>query len=138
MNDRMQSRLEALKLVKEWSNALVIVQSGAIAVIGALLPRLGSNTPILIVVAFLFITMISGIVVGVNFVMGTIPYIVQNVSSKKNWDIYEQCGGIRSDKFKFSKENLGKYCLWQSNFFIASLILFAVLVMQICLLPPSK
>lgn len=30
-------QLEAFKLLKEWSTALVVVQSGAIAVIGALL-----------------------------------------------------------------------------------------------------
>jgi hypothetical protein len=123
-DDNIAVRVEALKLVKDWSAGLIVVQSGAIAVIGALLKTVPTGG-LLILVILLFTSLIASIYIGAVAVNGTIPYIVQILPTQKNCDIYAQKGGLKS-KSGLTHFTLGKLCLLQARIFIVSLILFAV------------
>lgn len=81
-------QLEAFKLLKEWSTALVVVQSGAIAVIGALLKE--SNTVIELPYFGLSLICFVGSILVSAHVVGTIPYNVQRLPELilKQKDIY--------------------------------------------------
>jgi hypothetical protein len=130
------NHLEALKLVKDWSSGLVVVQSAAIGVVGSLLKQPPSDCLHLIITMVLLGTLIFSIWLGAVGVSGTVPYIAQNLSSlqakanaqNKDLDIYAQKGGIASDP------DLGMQCRLQSYSFIFSLFLFAVFILS---LPPQ-
>lgn len=125
-------RTDALKLVKEWSAALIVVQSGIIAVVGALIktPPTGKLLWLIIV---LFVTLIGAIYVGAVAVLGTVPYIVQGLPDRPNCDIYSQTGGIK--RGRIARLPLGRLCLLQARLFVLTLVLFALFVM---LRPPSS
>jgi hypothetical protein len=91
--EKITARLEALKLVKEWSSGLVVVQSGAIAVIGAVFKTVPTGWSLALVIVLL-VTLISSIYVGAVAVAGTVPYIVQSLPTNPDGDIYEQTGGM--------------------------------------------
>lgn len=126
--------LEALKLVKDFSNGLVVVQSAAIGVIGTLLKQPPSGWHLIVTISLL-LSIIYSIWVGAVWISGTIPYIVQNLPSKlvskqsKNevFDIYSERGGVGGPA-------LGTQCQLQSNLFILSLALFALFITY---LPPQ-
>jgi len=118
--EKISARLEALKLVKDWSSGLVVVQSGAVAVIGALLKSVPSGWSFWLVIALLA-SLILSIWMGAVSVAGTIPYIVQKLPGDPDLDIYAQQGGMGGPK-------LGTQCLCQSGLFILSLILFGVFI----------
>lgn len=81
-------QFEAFKLLKEWSTALVVVQSGAIAVLGGMLKETnqGDHFPWLAVSLAGFL---CSILISAN-VIGAIPYIVQRLPELivKQKDIY--------------------------------------------------
>ena len=129
-------KLEALKLIKEWSKGLIVIQSAAIVVVGSLLQNKPPTLiPLLIVIA-LFFFLIASIYMGAVSIIGTIPYIVQNLPQQHiiqnlpqqpELDIYERKGGLKLKHWLFLEEkNLGKQCMFQANFFSISLVLFAV------------
>jgi hypothetical protein len=126
--------LEALKLVKDFSNGLVVVQSAALGVIGSLLKQPPSGWH-LILTFLLLLSIIYSIWVGAVWISGTIPYIVQNLPSKLDFklsmdevfDIYKEKGGVGG-------LDLGAQCQLQSKLFILSLGLFALFVV---FLPPQ-
>jgi hypothetical protein len=122
---QISARLEALKLVKEWSAGLIVVQSGAIAVIGAFLQTVPSGWRLGLVIALLALLIFS-IFIGAVAVLGTLPYIVQNLPNHPEQDIYDWRGGIEKSLLPFAKLRLGSLCLWQSRLFIMSMILFAI------------
>lgn len=119
-NDDISARLEALKLVREWSAGLVVIESGAIAVLGALLKEPPTGGYLVLVVALL-ISMITSIWFGAVSVAGTIPFVVQNLPKNPVCDIYKQRGGI-------GKLCLGHQCMLQEHLFVLSLVLFAVVL----------
>ena len=127
MTEDITVRIEALKLVKEWSIGLIVVQSGAVAVIGTLLNQPPTGWFLVLVIA-LFISLIASIWFGAVSVVGTIPFIVQKLPENPKCDIYEHKGGI-------GKFTLGQQCSYQERLFIISLLLFAVTV---TLRPSSK
>ncbi len=64
---------------------------------------------------------------GAVSVVGTIPYIVQNLPNDPQEDIYKKKGGLKYKKFLFIKEkNLGDQCTLQANLFIISLIFLVI------------
>lgn len=85
----MNPHFEALKLLKEWSTALVVVQSGAMAVIGSMVKdgNVGTAKPYL---AMAIICFLFSILVAAN-VVGAIPKIAQNlpVLVERYGDIYK-------------------------------------------------
>jgi hypothetical protein len=122
----VEARLEALKLVKDWSTALLVVQSGAIAVMGGLIEKRPPSGWLLGVVVAVFCTLILSIYLGAICVIGTIPYIAQHLPGSPTSDIYEGRGGlVRGGR---PSPTLGTYCIWQSRLFLWSLILFALFV----------
>ncbi|MFH1303548.1 MAG: hypothetical protein ABIK07_21040, partial [Planctomycetota bacterium] len=123
MNEHVLVRIEALKLVREWSTGLIVIQSSAIAIVGALL----NETPAgwyLFLVAALLVSLVISIWFGAVSVVGTIPYITQNLPENPASDIYSQRGGI-------GKLTLGQQCMLQGYLFVFSLALFSLtLVMR--------
>ena len=124
MKHEIEVRLAALKLIRDWSTGLLVIQSAAIGVVGTFLA-----TPVkgwlLCLVAALFATLITSIYVGAVCVVGTIPYIAQSLVTNPGCNIYEQRGGLAPLDRK-QRATLGMFCIWQANLFIVSLILFAV------------
>jgi hypothetical protein len=119
------NHLEALKLVKDWSSGLIIVQSAAIGVIGTFLkqPPAGGYG---VLTALLLISLISSIVVGAVWVVGAIPNIAQELpsllQSNPKLSIYKQRGGKKGDRM------LGTNCDIQHSLFVVSLIFFSLFV----------
>jgi len=119
------NHLEALKLVKDWSSGLIVVQSAAIGVIGTFLkqPPTGMYG---VLTASLLTSLISSIVVGAVWVVGAIPYIAQELpsllQSNPKFSIYAQRGGKKGDR------TLGTMCEIQIFLFVSSLILFSLFV----------
>jgi hypothetical protein len=115
-------RIDALKLVKDYSAAIVIVQSGLIAVIGSLLkaPAPAWFTWLTIM---LLATLICSIYVGAVTIAGTVPYIVQTLADNPACSIYDQAGGIA--RGWLATRPLGTLCLLQAHLFVAGLLLFA-------------
>ena len=125
MNENVEVRLETLKLIKDWSTALLVVQSAAIGVVGSLIEkRPPSGIQFWIVIA-LFLTLILSIYLGAVCVIGTIPYIAQNLPKRPECNIYEERGGLASRRGR-PRATLGAFCIWQANLFLLSLILFAL------------
>lgn len=123
MNQDIQVRLEALKLIKDWSAGLIVVQSGAIAVVGALLKAVPTGLNLALVLALLLL-LIASIYMGAVSVIGTVPYIVQNLPKDPQCDIYAQSGGIA--KGPLGTLTLGRLCLLQAHLFVGSLLLFGL------------
>ena len=84
----MNYHLEALKLLKEWSTALVVIQTAAIAVLGGIVKdgNVGLAKPWLGVA---FVCFLISILVAANLI-GAMPRIVQNLETlvKRHGDIY--------------------------------------------------
>lgn len=121
----ISARLEALKLVKDWSAGLIVVESTAIAVVGAFLQTVPSGWRLWLVIALL-LSLISSIYIGAVAVMGTIPYIAQGLHETPERNIYDYAGGIKRDYLGLANFRLGRLCLLQANLFTLSLILFAI------------
>ncbi|MCK9377557.1 MAG: hypothetical protein M0P73_15570 [Syntrophobacterales bacterium] len=84
---KWQPQFEAIKLLKEWSTALVVIQSGALAIIGNIL----KNGDTVNHLNWIFVSMVSflaSILVAVN-VIGAIPPIVQRLPK-----LVESCDDI--------------------------------------------
>jgi hypothetical protein len=84
----MELHIEALKLLKEWSTSLVLVQCGALAVIGGIIrnPIDSNNRKWLSISAVCFLLSI----ISSASVVGAIPYIVEKLPYNINEynDIY--------------------------------------------------
>src|ERR1044071_7997472 len=119
-------RVEALKLVKDWSAALIVIQSGLIAVVGGLLKTPVPENVVWLTGVLLALLIVS-IYIGSVMVSGTVPYIVQMLADQPRCDIYAQTGG--NAKGRLAKISLGRVCLFQGPFFVASLVLFAWFVL---------
>src|SRR2546423_1956195 len=124
MNKAVEARLEALRLIKDWSVALLVVQSGAIGVVGTLIEKHPPTGILFWIVICLFASLIASIYIGAICVIGTIPYIAQNLPTNPDCDIYKQRGGLASRRGR-PRATLGAFCIWQANLFLFSLILFA-------------
>ncbi|MDQ3816443.1 MAG: hypothetical protein M3362_01980 [Acidobacteriota bacterium] len=120
-------RLEALKLIKDWSAGLIVVQSGAIAVVGAFLQTVPSGWRLGLVI-ILLLSLITSIYIGAVAVIGTIPYIAQTLPEKPECDIYACAGGLEKAYVGkgLTNRNLGQLCLLQARLFTLSLVLFAI------------
>jgi len=127
MKEETEVRLEALKLVKDWSTGLLFVQSAAIGVVGALCEKHSPHGWLLGLTVALFASLVSSIYLGAVCVVGTLPAIAQRLPENPGCDIYAERGGLR----RGFRPTLGKYCLWQAQLFILSLILFAVFAIGI-------
>jgi hypothetical protein len=119
-------RVEALKLVKDWNAALIVVQSGLIAVVGGLL-KADPPAKLRWLTGALLAMLIASIYIGAVVVSGTVPYVVQMLADRPRCDIYAQTGGIA--KGWLAKTTLGRLCLLQAHLFVASLGLFAWFVL---------
>jgi hypothetical protein len=115
-------RIDALKLIKDYSAAIVVVQTALIAVIGAML-RLPAPSWLNALAIVLLATLIGSIYVGAVTIAGTVPYIVQTLADNPRCSIYDQAGGIR--RGWLAKRPLGALCLLQAHLFVAGLLLFA-------------
>lgn len=126
--------LEALKLVKEWSQGLVLVQSAAIGVIGALLKQPPSGVHLLLTI-LLLACLVFSIWVGAVWVSGTVPSIAQRLpallAQNPDLDIYRQKGGLTGAGKKVLGQTLGDQCMLQSNSFIVSLVLFSLFILSL-------
>lgn len=74
---KWQSQFEAIKLLKEWSTALVVIQSGALAIIGNILKN-GDNVDHFSWIFASMVSFLASILVAAN-VIGGIPPIVQRL-----------------------------------------------------------
>lgn len=72
--NKWQSQFEAIKLLKEWSTALVVIQSGALAIIGNFLYNGGIVNHFHWIFASI-VSFLASILVAAN-VIGAIPPIV--------------------------------------------------------------
>lgn len=73
----MNYHFEALKLLKEWSTALVLVQTGAMAVLGGIIKDgIAANQKPWLAASFVCF-LVS--ILGAAHVIGAIPKIVQNL-----------------------------------------------------------
>jgi len=109
-------RLEALKLLKEWSTALVVVQTGAMAVLGGLI----KDSKMMSVKPWISISLgcfLASILITAN-VIGAIPGMVQQLSesTKNNRDIYQMRNYFGIPLWIFA--------LCQHLFFAAGLVAF--------------
>lgn len=129
MKEAIEAKLEALKLIKDWSTALLVVQSAAIGVVGTLVEKHPPSGSGLWLVIALFASLILSIYIGGVCVNGTIPYIAQNLPNNPTCDIYTERGGLRSRRGQL-RATLGSFCMWQARLFVISLILFAVFVVS--------
>jgi hypothetical protein len=86
---KLDLAVESLKVLKDWSMALVVVQSGALAVLGGLLKggEIIIITPWLLASVFFFV---ASILVAAN-VIGAIPPIIQRLPEmlERYNDIYK-------------------------------------------------
>src|SRR5687767_7468063 len=87
MEDPELYRFEALKLLKEWSTALVLIQTGAMTILGSVLKGDNAENPFL---RATFVFFLASIMVAAH-VIGAIPDIVQNLREKmqEQRDIYK-------------------------------------------------
>jgi hypothetical protein len=125
VNQNITTRLEALKLIKDWSAGLIVVQSTAIAVVGAFLQTVPSGWRLWLVIALL-LSLIISIYIGAVAVIGTIPYITQRLPENPDCDIYTHAGGLKTTHKGLATLSLGQLCLWQARLFTISLVLFAI------------
>jgi len=135
------THMEALKLVREWSSGLVLVQSGALAVMGALLKQRPEGWHLLITI-LLIITLVFSIWVGAVWVSGTIPSIAQRLphllANNPGLDIYSESGGLLRRRLFYSNSRLGDECQLQSVSFMLSLLLFALFILFLPPVPSSS
>jgi hypothetical protein len=126
------SHSEALRLVQGWSQGLVLVQSAALGVIGALLqePPRGLS---LLVTLLLLASLLFSIGVGTVWVSGTVPSIAQRLplllAQDPQLDIYAQKGALTGPGRRALGPTLGDQCLLQANSFLLSLLLFCLLLL---------
>jgi hypothetical protein len=128
--------LEALRLVKEWSQGLVVVQSAAIGVIGALLKQPPTGLQLLVTI-LLLLSLVFSIWVGAVGVSGTVPFIAQRLpmllTQDPHLDIYAQKGGLTGAGKKALGSSLGDQCVMQSRSFMLSLMLFSLFILLLSL-----
>ena len=127
--DAVEVKLEALKLIKDWSSGLLVVESAAIGVVGSLLANTHPSGAILALVVALFISLTFSIYIGAVCAIGMIPAIAQKltqtVAEDPDYDNYKQSGDLPT-KWPWLPKTLGSACFLQSRLFVLSLILFAV------------
>jgi hypothetical protein len=81
--DKEQRAFEAIRLLKEWSTAIVVVQSGALAVIGGLIKDGSFNSAEVVWLIISVCSFIISIVFAAN-VIGALPLIVEELSDNIN------------------------------------------------------
>ncbi len=114
MNGDPQQALEALKLLKDWSSGLVLVQGGIMSVIGALLK--GTEQKAARVTALLsFVASVLSIVAAAN-VLGSLPTIAENLGRTAGQSIYDQPANMLL--------TVRTNCTLEATFFIIGLIFF--------------
>ncbi|MBW4529447.1 MAG: hypothetical protein KME02_02045 [Aphanothece saxicola GSE-SYN-MK-01-06B] len=125
-NQLESNHLEALKLVRDWSSGLIIVESAAIGVIGSLLRQSPTGWYGLLT-ALLLVSLVGSIWVGAVWVVGTIPSIAEKLPTllqvEPQLSIYEQKGGLKGEH-----PSLGTQCRLQIRLFLLSLVLFSLFV----------
>lgn len=101
--------LEAIKLLKEWSTALVVIQTGALAVLGGLVKDGNVTNPTSWLASSLGFFLASILVAA--HVIGAIPLIVQHLPqlAERHGDIYTKCG-------TFSGYPYGFLHFWSTSF----------------------
>ena len=77
-NQECNIYIQALRFLKEWSTALVVIQTGLLAVIGGLL-KVGSFSEVTIWLAISLISFSLSILVAAS-VIGAIPRIIQQLA----------------------------------------------------------
>ncbi|WP_254956268.1 MULTISPECIES: transposase, partial [unclassified Cyanobium] len=77
-NQHGTNHLEALKLVRDWSSGLILVESAAIGVVGTLLRQSPTGWYGLLT-ALLLVSLVGSIWVGAVWVVGTIPSIAEKL-----------------------------------------------------------
>ncbi len=112
--------IAALTLLKDWANSVITVQSGLIAVTGALLKDVVSSMARRWAVITMSI-LVVGIVFGSN-VVGSLPIIAQNLRIVCTNNIYSEIGNL-GFPLGFST-TLFVFC------FVAGLIAFAIFVIK--------
>lgn len=125
MTEEVEVRMEALKLVKEFSVALIVLQTAAIGVAGSLLEKHPPAGWSLGLTAAMFAAFLVSIYIGAVCVIGTIPAIAQKLPASPGRDIYSMTGGLGGE----SRWTLGRFCLWQAHLFMLSLVLFILFVL---------
>jgi hypothetical protein len=86
----MDGKLEALNLLKEWSNMLLVVQMSAIGFLGSLLPKTSNKIARLAAVSSVIFFALS-IIAAANL-LGSLPFLAQRIESVR--DIYEESGNL--------------------------------------------
>jgi hypothetical protein len=127
LDHQINSRIEALKLIKEWSAGMIVVQSGAIAVVGAMLGTVPTWFALALVI-YLLLVLVASIYVGAVAVVGTIPFITQSIPDDPTCDVYSRRGGLKNYRVELAALSLGDQCILQSNLFVLSLIIFSLFV----------
>ena len=117
----LQWHLEAIKFLKEWSTSLVVIQSGALAVIGHILTDGGLTTKRWIIVLSMISFLLS--IATAAHLIGAIPYLVQHFPKrlKAQADIYRMTNYF----------GIPLWCLalTQHVFFFVGIIAFSAFVM---------
>lgn len=125
-NQHGTNHLEALKLVRDWSSGLILVESAAIGVVGTLLRQSPTGWYGLLT-ALLLVSLVGSIWVGAVWVVGTIPSIAEKLpmllQAEPHLSIYEQKGGLKGEH-----PSLGTECRLQIRLFLLSLVLFGLFV----------
>jgi membrane-anchored glycerophosphoryl diester phosphodiesterase (GDPDase) len=86
----MDGKLEALNLLKEWSNMLLVVQMSAIGFLGALLPK--TSNAVAKLAALLSIVFFALSIIAAANLLGSLPFLAQRIDSVKN--IYAERGNL--------------------------------------------
>jgi hypothetical protein len=86
----MDGKLEALNLLKEWSNMLLVVQMSAIGFLGALLPKTSHKVAKL--AALISIIFFALSIISAANLLGSLPFLAQRIDSVK--DIYDESGNL--------------------------------------------
>jgi hypothetical protein len=86
----MDGKLEALNLLKEWSNMLLVVQMSAIGFLGSLLPKTSNKVARMAAVGSVIFFTFS-IIAAANL-LGSLPFLAQRIESVR--DIYEESGNL--------------------------------------------
>ena len=125
MSEDVEVRLEALKLIKEFAVALIVLQTAVIGVAASLLEKHPPEGWRLAFTAAMFAAFLVAIYIGAVCVIGTIPAIAQKLPAAAGRDIYGMTGGLSGE----GRWTLGRFCLWQAHLFMLSLVLFVLFVL---------
>ena len=155
--ERIYVKIEALKAIKQWSHALIIIQTSGLAVIAAILTRGGmisecheKITSIRVMLLMLLVsTLMYSMSVGIICVYGAVPHVMQKICNNAYIDIYSVRSGLKIIEMKnvpvlihvrdfFMKvmymglrdKSLGEVCIWQSITFSISLLLFVLFIIS--------